>query len=205
MTPKTAFVELVSHVRLLDLSYNEQLNLLVLAFVSVREQTESSRVSSLYQSIIRSWLFVLIPRSEVRWQKIFALVMIPILEHYHLIMVVFLACMDLLWSVNDEWSNHAVGILSRVVGMVPVCAILAVNQEIIREATSWWDWALCDARRAIHPVGAILEHPMPVDRCGFIELIRDVDHEAVSAVGTDHWTRELSIDGDHRAEDTCRC
>lgn len=205
MTPKTALVELASHVRLLDESYNEQLNLLLLAFIDPRDQTLSSRVHSLYQSIVRSWLGILIPRSEVCWQKVFTLVMIPILEHYHLIMVVFLTCLRLLWSVNDERPNHAVGVLSRVVRMVPVCTVLTVNQEIIQEATFWWDRALRNAGRAIHPVGAVLEHTMPVDRCGLTEIVCDVDLEAVSAVRTDHWTRKLPIDGNHRAEDTCRC
>lgn len=88
---------------------------------------------------------------------------LPFTNKHDLIKVIQLLRLHFLGSMDNQWTDYAVHILSGVVGVVPICAELVLDGEVVQKARAGRNWTLSDTRGPIHPIRTILEHTMPVD------------------------------------------
>jgi hypothetical protein len=112
----------------------------------------------------------------------------------------FLFVVILAWLlniVNDQGSTKTIRILTTSVRVVPVGTTL-VDLEVILETLAWGNRALSDLASAVHVVGTVLEHAMPMDCSRLVtKIIVNIDDELVADINIDSWTRPLAVD-------TCR-
>jgi len=83
------------------------------------------------------------------------------------------------------------GLNSRV---IPIRAKLVLDREVVQEALTCWNWALGNSRGPIHPIGAILEHTMPVYSRGIGHVVGNVDQQSVTAIHSNQRARKSVID-----------
>lgn len=119
-------------------------------------------------------------------------------------MVVVITFASLLFfrSMNDERTKEPISILRAVVGVVPVRSILVVDGEIVQEASSGRDRALCDPHAAVHPVGPILKQSVPMDAGCVAEAICHINQNPIAPVSPDEWTWKLAVNDKHSPQHT---
>ena len=120
--------------------------------------------------------------------------MVPVLEDHDLVEIVHLLHLDFLGRVYYQRSHDTVGELDLVVRMVPIRAELILDGKVVQKALAGGNGTLRDAGCPVHPVGAILEHAMPVHSGGIWHQIRDVGDECIATVQANQWAWELAID-----------
>lgn len=76
------------------------------------------------------------------------------------------------WPINRQWSEQAVGILYRIVTVVPCTAILS-SLKFIRKVFAWCDWTLSDSWNTVHVHAAKLTNTVPVDSCAIERHVVD--------------------------------
>mmetsp|Transcript_119663 Transcript_119663/g.338771 ORF Transcript_119663/g.338771 Transcript_119663/m.338771 type:complete len:353 (+) Transcript_119663:1965-3023(+) len=78
--------------------------------------------------------------------------------------------------------------------VVPICARVVPNAEVVRKYGIWLDGALHKACHTIHkPLFAVLETMhVESDRC--LEVISNFNHQAVSTIDVDRWSHDLPVD-----------
>ena len=59
-------------------------------------------------------------------------------------------------------SPESIAVLRRQMAMVPEGTSLVRNVEVVQEKIPWRDRTLCNKRRAIGPIGTLLEESVPV-------------------------------------------
>lgn len=131
--------------------------------------------------------------------------MVPILEEHDLIEIIHLLHLDLLGCVYYQRSHDAISGLDLGVSVVPIRAELIWDGKIVEKALARWDGTLGDASCAVHPVGAILKHAMPVYCGGIWQFIRHVGEECIATVQANQCTWELAIDREDCPIDACGC
>ena len=94
---------------------------------------------------------------------------------------------DVLGTMDYEGSDSTVGILARVVSMVPGSTI-QFGLEGVCEDTARWDWTLRYSGHTVHPLALFLQESMPVQRRTFscaLNLVVDSDLDCVAPIGFD--------------------
>jgi hypothetical protein len=87
--------------------------------------------------------------------------------------------------------------------VIPVRAELVWDTEVVQEAPACWDWALGDPRRSVHPIGAILEHAMPVHGGGIGHVVGNIYQQSIAAVHANQRAGKPVIDQEHGPIDAC--
>ena len=75
-------------------------------------------------------------------------------------------------SMHDHWTYRTIGVLCRVVSMIP-CSTIELCLEPIGEGIAWWDGALSESRNTVHPLTGRLEKAMPV-KCRTLAWILNI-------------------------------
>jgi len=57
--------------------------------------------------------------------------------------------------MDDEGTKEAVLIYGRIMGMIPIRAVL-LEGKVVCEGGIWLDWTLSDGRAAIHEIGTYI-------------------------------------------------
>ena len=95
-------------------------------------------------------------------------------------------------GVDDDRPVHAREFLEAGVRVVPVGAAL-LNLEAVREGLAGSDAIEADARYAIHLIRQ--DDPVPVDGCGFTQLVGHTDCDGVTLTPTQCRCRQRAVDG----------
>lgn len=95
-------------------------------------------------------------------------------------------------------SIETIGILNRLMCMVPKGPTLVDEGELVGEALSWRDATLRDRMDTVHPSSIPLINPMPVKRGARLgHHVVDMNTDCVSSIGLDERTRRLAVDENH--------
>ena len=106
--------------------------------------------------------------------------------------------LDVLRTVYDYRSYGSIGVLGRIMAVIPARAVL-VRAKTVGERGAWSDGTLPDCGRAVVPLCASLFKTVPVERCAFVgggEGVVDGDLDPVAPVGFDEGAGELVVDDD---------